>query len=229
MSPLAALLAGGALGVASAPHCAAMCGSLAAYCGAATRRGGLGYHLGRLGSYALLGALAGGGAALGATALPAKWASALLSWALAAALLVGARRLLRAAPEPGLTRLGIGARSSWLDRLRDRALGLARRPVAFGAATALLPCGALYAAALLAAGTGDALGGAAAMIGFAGASGAGLVALAALARRLRPHLARDAVLRQVVASALIVGALVLAARPVPALLTPEPAPCHVSR
>ncbi|HEY8429653.1 MAG TPA: sulfite exporter TauE/SafE family protein, partial [Sandaracinaceae bacterium] len=86
-------------GIASAPHCAAMCGPLATLAG--TRpRGAVRYHAARLAGYAIAGALAGAtGGALGG-ALPERLANALSSFALAAALGVSAWRLWRSEARP---------------------------------------------------------------------------------------------------------------------------------
>ncbi|MFW6051691.1 MAG: sulfite exporter TauE/SafE family protein, partial [Myxococcota bacterium] len=100
------LAAGAAAGLASVPHCAAMCGPLAAY--ACARGGGRGapawYQLGRTASYGALGALAGGlGHAVtgGLSHAAVGW---VLSWAMAAALGLAAWRLWsggQPAPAPG--------------------------------------------------------------------------------------------------------------------------------
>ncbi len=75
-----AVIAGAAAGLASVPHCTAMCGPLAAYA-CSGRPGASGqsrYQLGRFISYSVLGAIAGtlGGAT--AVSLPQAWGSALL-------------------------------------------------------------------------------------------------------------------------------------------------------
>jgi hypothetical protein len=68
---------------------------------------------------------------------------------------------------------------------------------------------------VLAAGTGSPLGGAAAMLGFAATSGAGLALAGTIAAQLRV-MGRGA--GRVLAAGLLAGALVLVWRPIPSLL-----------
>jgi sulfite exporter TauE/SafE len=160
-----------AAGLASAPHCAAMCGPLAlAACGNRAAPTAA-YTFGRLVSYALGGAVAGavGGrlvmvlgrshvhhVAAGITALAVAWQ---------------ALRLLRAE-----------TRAAPLVPLRASREGSVRRGLGIGLLTGLLPCGALAAALLLAAGTASPGGGALAMIAYAMASAPGLLAVVAAGR-----------------------------------------------
>jgi len=217
-----ALGAGAGAGLLSSIHCAAMCGPLAAAQGvragaAATAQ----YAGGRILSYAAAGALAGAsGRALFSVTGPLV--GALLSAAFAGALLVVAVRLWRAprAHPP----IAIGKRRR---PLAARIISAVRPgPFAFGALTALLPCGALWAALALAAGTGGAAAGAAAMLAFAATSSAGLLAggwLGAAIRR-RPLGARRAL-----AVLLVAGALIAALRPITAVAgggEHQVPPCH---
>lgn len=152
-------------------HCAAMCGPFAtlvsdssAATGARTRLQ-LAYQGGRLLSYTALGAVAGGagkaldlaGAAAGLGELAAVGAGVLLLvWGMSAMLETQGIRWLnlhRALP-PFLVR--------FLASLRQRPS--TGRAVALGLATALLPCGWLYAFALAAAGTASPLQGALVML-----------------------------------------------------------------
>jgi sulfite exporter TauE/SafE len=249
---LTGLVAGLAAGGASLPHCAGMCGPLAAAtCGTAAR--GLAYQAGRLAGYALLGGAAG---AVGGRLLafaPAAAAQVALSLTLAAALFWAAARALRGARaaevigpprsvggtrEPaaaggssgGVVALGRRPRRP---PVTARVLGrLLDAPFALGLATALLPCGALASGLLVAAGTGGAAAGAAAMLGFAVASAPALVAAAWAVARLRalPDRTRGRGLR-LAALALALGGVVMAARAVPQLRAlgggaPVGATCH---
>lgn len=221
---LTAIAAGAAAGLASSAHCAAMCGPLAALAGR-DARGALGYHGARLAAYALAGALAGGTGTLLAEVLPGRFAGALLSWTLAVALALTAWRLWRGegAPRARLAALGRGPRRD----LASRVLGaVPRHPAVVGGLTALLPCGALYAALLVAAGSGSPLGGALSTLAFAIASALGLGAVSVLATRARRP--RGPAWRsRAFAAALIVGAIVLAVRPIDALRGEDPAvSCH---
>lgn len=229
-----AIAAGAAAGLASIPHCAGMCGPVAAFAG--TRGTGvkpsLAYHGGRLVSYALLGAAAGAGGSMIGDALPARWASASLSWSLAAALALAAWRLWRTAEarptEP--VRIGIGPRRRTLSE-RLFAL-LPKHPAALGLITGLLPCGALYAAVLIAAGSGGAPAGAASMLAFGLVSATGLAVVGAVASKVRGLIRRGTeapFLSRVLATALLVGALILAVRPIGTLQEPSAGPaCHQS-
>ena len=152
-------------------HCAAMCGPFAAVVSdsstatAARARLQLAYQGGRLLSYVALGAaagtagkamdLAGAAAGLGELAAIAS-GSLLLIWGLSAMLETqGVRWLpLRRVLPAFLTR--------FLASLRQRPS--TRRALALGLATALLPCGWLYAFAIAAAGTASPTQGASVML-----------------------------------------------------------------
>ncbi|MEO8184189.1 MAG: sulfite exporter TauE/SafE family protein [Deltaproteobacteria bacterium] len=172
MTGLASVVAASVLG---SLHCVGMCGGLIGfYASGATgqrQRPWLAhgaYHLTRLAAYATLGAVAGQlGAALdlAGRGVGLGQLGALLA---AAVMLVWAVLLWpRAARQPGLVELRRArptAPSPWR-RLEARFVALARRarqqpPLAraalLGLSSALLPCGWLYAFAVLAAGTGSA-------------------------------------------------------------------------
>jgi uncharacterized protein len=172
---LAALLAG----VTGSVHCIAMCGGIAgALAMRAHRRGSedrghtaaiaIAHHAGRLASYAVAGALAGGfGQALAhGLAMPA-FGRALRIGAGIAIILMGIRMAgiwnAFAAIE------GAGARlwrrlSPFAMRMATRETGLAA--FALGACWGWLPCGLVYSMLLLAALGGSALAGAAIMFAF---------------------------------------------------------------
>ena len=181
---LAALL----MGLAGAVHCTAMCG---AACTAIVQRSGgaspsralLGFHLGRLVSYAAGGALAAASVhAVGA------WSQALPAlrplWTLVhvAALMLG------------LWLLWTGRQPAWLSASR-RAPALAGggggwqamrgplRATALGGAWVAVPCGLLQSALLVAALANGAAAGALVMAIFAAASSLGLLAAGAAWQR----------------------------------------------
>lgn len=161
---------------AGSGHCAGMCGPLAALAfregeGRPSSMWGLqaGYQGGRLASYAALGAAAGalGGALdLGGSLVGLQQVAMFASGALLIGL--GAQRLAARfgwlkprSSAPGRASLLYLALNRRLRRVSPgkRALGL-------GTLSALLPCGWLYAFAAVAAGTGNAGGGALVMLAF---------------------------------------------------------------
>ena len=93
-----------------------------------------------------------------------------------------------------------------------------------GLGTALLPCGALAAAVLIAASMGSTMLGSLSMLAFAVVSGVGLVAATwvfeRFARRPKPGTAR------VLAAVLALGAILFVIRPVHALRTGDASSCH---
>jgi sulfite exporter TauE/SafE len=178
---IAALL----MGVAGAPHCAAMCG---AACGGVlqargrpTTRSMLQFQLGRLAAYAGAGAIAGlameslAWLSSHAAALRPLWMLmhlAVLAWGLTLATL--ARQPAWVAP---------AGRAVWS---RVRPLAQARGGlVAAGALWVFMPCGLLYSALLVAALSGGALEGGLSMALFALGSGAGMGAFPLLLGRVR--------------------------------------------
>ncbi len=211
-----AMIAGAAAGVASIPHCTAMCGPLAAYAcsGRPSSSGQAGYQLGRFISYSLLGAVVGAIGGATAVSLPGAWGSALLSWSLALGLGLAAYRLWRQ-PKESLVTLRTKPTASIDTPSTGFVVSLRRHPFVVGLATALLPCGALATAALIAASTGTAVLGALSMLAFSVVSGVGLIGASwvfeRFARRPKPSTAR------VLAVVLALGAIVLVIRPVHAL------------
>lgn len=148
-------LAGAALaGLVGSPHCVGMCGGLAT---AAARRvpDGIAWSLGRLSTYALLGAIAGGTADL----LPvpdvvgAAIAALMLAWFAAGLADLPVPKL---PVPPALHRAGAHLL---------RRQGVISR-FAFGMVNGLLPCGLVYAALSLPVALGSPLHGALAMVAF---------------------------------------------------------------
>lgn len=229
---LAVIAAGLFAGLASIPHCAAMCGSLAAFsCARRPARWALPrWQGGRMVGYAVVGAIAGGmgGFVVGPGA--ARWAPALVSWSCALALAVAALRIWPRSTSTRRTLLRLrpsrdGAPSAVTAASLRVMRGLDGSPALFGAATALLPCGALASALLLSASAASVPGGALAMIAFAVGSAPGLLGVGWLVGLLAR--VRTATLpARLLAAALLVGALLLAARPIPALLGGPPCHCH---
>lgn len=169
-------LTGLLMGLAGSPHCIAMCGAACAGIGQAaaprTAQALALFQLGRLLGYAALGALAGasmqglGWLTVHSAAVRPLWSLVHVAAAvLGLSLLVFGRQPLW---------LELGARRIWL-RVRDatRAMGLAA-PLGLGTAWALLPCGLLYSAVMVAALADGAAGGAAVMALFALGSGVAL-------------------------------------------------------
>ncbi|MGB7422619.1 MAG: sulfite exporter TauE/SafE family protein [Comamonas sp.] len=169
-------LTGLLMGLAGSPHCIVMCGTACAGIGQAaaprTTRALALFQFGRLLGYAALGALAGasmqglGWLTVHSAAIRPLWSLVHVAAAvLGLGLLVFGRQPLW---------LELGARRIWL-RVRDatRAMGLAA-PLGLGTAWALLPCGLLYSAVMVAALADGAAGGATVMALFALGSGVAL-------------------------------------------------------
>ncbi len=170
MVPVPLLVGALVSGLAGSPHCIAMCGPLVGACGPRPAA----WQVGRLGAYVTLGAVAGqiGSATLLGGPLASGVAVVLLCWF--AARLAGLAPALPFAV-PGYARVA----SALL-----RKQGLAAR-LAFGAMTALMPCGLVWSALAVAVAGGSALAGGAAMAAFwlgglplltFGARGVGLIA-----------------------------------------------------
>lgn len=211
-------LAALALGLGGALHCVAMCGPLAvAGCrsaGGVSARMMLGYHGGRVTSYALAGALFGtiGGHAARLVSLPTLQRGLLLAVA-AMALARGVSLLL--ASRARLVPLRSRARSPWFARV---ARLVPRRGLGLGLFTGAMPCAMLAAAWALAAASGHPARGAAVMLVFAAATAPALLASVLAARPL----ARIAASRRWSGILWCALALWISLRP---LLEPV-APCH---
>lgn len=186
---LAALL----MGLAGSLHCTAMCG--AACAAVAQRRGGpalLGFHAGRLASYA-----AGGAVAAASVNALGSWGQALPAlrpfWTLlhVAALMLGLWLAVSGRQPAWLAAWSRAPRwavagGGWQPVGGPALLGRLRAPLgaaAIGSAWVALPCGLLQSALLVAALANTPLGGAAVMAGFALASSFGLVLSAAAWRQ----------------------------------------------
>ena len=225
-----ALAAGATAGLASALHCAGMCGPVSLLC--MQQKGGvIRYLLGRLASYTLLGAIAGSiGAEIGA-AMRNPTVAAALSWSLAIALFITGQRLWRgrgATLSSGFVKLGGDqSRSGNLTKRVGKVLAyLAQKPGIIGLLTPALPCGALTSALIIAASFADTRAGAAAMAGFAVSSSLGLALGGALLGPLFKRSIRP--VRRTLGVACMVGAVVLAVRPIDAMRLHggEAAHCH---
>ncbi|CAD5365890.1 putative Heavy-metal-associated domain (N-terminus) and membrane-bounded cytochrome biogenesis cycZ-like domain, membrane copper tolerance protein [Rubrivivax sp. A210] len=177
----AALIASaGLLGLAGTPHCAAMCAApCAAVVGRGPRSALWAFHLARIASYALGGAVAA--ASVGALAWLSGLSPALRPlWALlhAAALALGLWLLFTGRQPAWLGRIGRAPASA--DANGWQPLNGPRRgpmkAAAGGGLWVLWPCGLLQSALLVASMANHAAAGAAAMAVFAVASSAGLLA-----------------------------------------------------
>lgn len=195
-----------------------MCGPIAY----AQRQRGRGHQMrylaGRMLGYVAAGAVAGAtGRYL--TALIGPTTGMVLSWLLAAALVVAAIRMWR---RPSARQLvTIGRKPPLLVRIR-RWTGAGS--LALGAATACLPCGMLWAALAVAAASGSAGQGAALMFGFAFASGVALWGAASIAQALAARIPSS---RRILAVCMLAGAVVIAARPIAWVSAgSERPPCH---
>ncbi len=223
---LAVGIAGVVAGILSAPHCALMCGPLAAYSARATGRGSLHYQIGRALSYGVAGAIAG---SLGQPVIRILWGSdfaVALSYALAMLMAIAAYRAWPKSPvqkTAGANKSAGGSDLLQITRAKDREATTknvsrllrvlrraSRRPMLLGAFSVLIPCAALWGGLVIAASSGSPHGGAFAMLAFALTSGSGLLASGFLAKALRQRPSHQRVLAVVFA----LGAVALVARPI---------------
>jgi uncharacterized protein len=172
------------LGIAGAPHCAAMCGaSCAAVLRACARQPGgdrtaptLAFHAARVGGYAVAGGLVAAGVGILALAgQAAPWVRPLWVLLHMAALALGLWLLWTGAQPSFMSRIGrqreavpVTAEGGWQAVTGPVSAGAA------GAAWVAWPCGLLQSALVVAALANTPQGGAAAMAAFALASAAGL-------------------------------------------------------
>jgi sulfite exporter TauE/SafE len=200
---LSVLIAAWVAGVLGGVHCVAMCGGFVAAI-TAREAGGtvallparvlvrrqLGYHAGRVGTYAALGAGVG---ALGSATLLAIDLSAaqrgIYVVANALLLLLAIGLALRTRGLPWLQRIGVGAFGVVLPVLRP----LLQRPgsvgrVALGLVWGLVPCALIYSVLPLALFAGGAWQGAAVMLAFGFGTLPNLAAAGALLGRAAPAL-----------------------------------------
>ncbi len=129
-------MVGGAFvaGLVGSPHCVGMCGGFASACSTDVRHG-TAYHAGRMSTYATLGALAG---AFGRFLPGPGWIATVVSGSLITVFALSLAGLIKSpAPTlPGLAQLAARARQH----------GGLFGAWGMGAATALLPCGLVWAA-----------------------------------------------------------------------------------
>jgi sulfite exporter TauE/SafE len=179
-------------GLVGSPHCIGMCGGFAVLCGGRLTDT-LFWHLGRLTSYATLGALAG---AFGSLIPGPSWVAAVVSFGL---MVWFAAALAGFVPEPrlvipGLKRLGSAVAGNPAPYMR----------YAFGIVNGFLPCGLVYATLSVPVATGNPTQGALAMVAF----GVGTTpVLSAIALGVRRVVARDIRVRRLVAAAVLAASL----------------------
>ena len=169
----------------SAVHCVGMCGpfvigQVMADSGTATARYGewrrlagaalLPYHLGRLTTYTALGTAAGASTALFASMPSFAWISGVLLVLGAMLMLAQALGLAARAPLPVA-----GLLAGWARPFSSSTRPIAR--YALGVVLGFLPCGLIYGALGMAAGTGSSVSGALAMASFAAGTMPALVAV----------------------------------------------------
>lgn len=236
-----ALVTGAVAGVMALPHCVAMCGPYAAFACTAGGESGRGaradvrYLGARSIAYASLGAGAGATGDLVRGWLPPTWASVLLACTLALGMvslalrLVRAERVERRADQLVQLRVARASAPRPTTAIRDLATRLvttaSTSPVLLGALNALFPCGALYAALMVAAATASPWAGTASMLGFSVTSA---FALGISGWVARASMSLDRHTRLALGAALVVGAVVLVVRPFLATSPGEAPACHTT-
>lgn len=179
-------------GLVGSLHCIGMCGGFAVACGGRARDTFL-WHAGRIGTYAILGALAG---AFGSMMPGPGWIVGLISTLLIVWFAAGLAGIVR---EPHLSIPGVKHLTT---TLATRTNMIAR--LGFGMATGLLPCGLVYAALGIPVAAADPLVGALAMASF----GVGTMpALTAVAMGLRRMVMKNLALRRALAAGVLMAAL----------------------
>lgn len=172
-----ALLTSLLMGLAGGPHCVAMCGSACAAIGKAGGAGPvpglLGFQLGRLIGYSALGATAAA-SMQGFGWLTTHSAALRPVWSLfhVAVMVLGLLLLIKARQPVWLE---VGARRVWGQVREWTGRSQTGASLLLGAAWALMPCGLLYSAVLLAALSGGAIDGALTMSAFAVGSSVSLL------------------------------------------------------
>lgn len=198
------------LGIVSSLHCVQMCGPIVlAYSlplhgsGRSLGKAHLAYNAGRIGTYSLLGAvagLAGGGVALvGHMAGVERWA----------ALIAGASMILAGVllggflPKQKLVQIGGGVPAVF-SRTVGRLLksGGGGSKLLLGAVMGFLPCGLVYAALIKAALTGSALAGAFSMAAFGFGTAGALLGIGAFSSTIALRLGRHS---GAIASVCVIG------------------------
>ena len=229
------------MGLFGGVHCVLMCGgvvgTLCARLPADIGGGGraahlLTYNAGRIGTYAALGAFAGGVGAASASALP--FAGAQLALRLGAAVIMISAGLYLAGALKALVKVeGAGARlfrllgPIWQRLKASRSLGAG---LALGGLWGFLPCGMVYAALALAFASGGALAGAGTLAAFGLGTLPALLVVGGLAEGVR-RLSRDVRIRQAAGLLIALSGAVhlmmagMQAGWVPASVTGEKAPC----
>ena len=210
-----------AAGLMGGVHCMGMCGGVAGALAAASRgpawRRQAAFHVGRIGSYATAGAVAGSLGMLAAAAGPLRTAQALLFVAAHGfLLLVG---LYVAGWGGALLRLEGAGRGLWtrLEPLRRRVMPIDSdaRALGAGALWGWLPCGMVYAMLPLAAASGSPASGAAVLAAF-GAGTLPLLFASGIAAARMNAWRRDPRVRRA-AGLLLIGLALAALARVPAL------------
>lgn len=175
------------MGLAGGPHCVAMCGAACAgigrAAGARSTQALWTFQLSRMLGYALFGALAAG-SVQGLAWLGTNTAMLRPVWTMfhVAALLLGAVLIWQARQPAWIENLG---QNVWRKARPVLASLGPRAPVVLGMAWALMPCGLLYSALLVASLSANALEGAAIMALFSAGTSVSLLAGPWLLLRLR--------------------------------------------
>ncbi|MDI1475938.1 sulfite exporter TauE/SafE family protein [Polyangium sp. y55x31] len=214
-----------ALGATSGVHCAAMCGPIAAVGtsreGRLDARRAFGYLGGRALGYTALGGAAGALGAPFAAGSAGNVVRLVLAILVAAALVYRAIVLVRPTAGEKLVALGRGPREGRF--FQKIARYIPRRGMGLGLATALFPCGALFAGVVAASSAGSGPLGAAMMLVFAAASAPLLMLPAALSANVAARIS-GRFARNVGALALVAAAAWVMTPPIRSMLAPAETP-----
>lgn len=196
-------------GLLGGTHCVGMCGGFAAAAGSRGTVGGVAWHGGRGLAYGVLGAF--GGSLGGALTKVGPAANVLMAMLLVwfTLRLAGVLEAVPSAPRRSSAGNALGEALVRITARLARAQGVLPK-IAFGAATALLPCGLLWSALAMAGSAGSPLLGAGAMLAFWAGTVPALTLVAQSLRRLA--IARPWLRHMVALSVLVAGLTALLTR-----------------
>jgi sulfite exporter TauE/SafE len=230
VGPVTLLIAG----LLGSTHCVAMCGGIATALGTAHERHTrhlrlLAYQMGRIASYGMAGALAGGAGAASLAWITPRWSESLRLATAGIVILIGLHIAFGPARRPRWLewpqRLGGRVWRALTPYAQVRVRSDSMRPLLLGMIWGWLPCGLVYSALLAAAVAGSATRGALDMLAFGAGTMPALLGISIAGLRLsRP----PAPLARLLGTVIVGCGLWTAAAPTAALLRGQPHTHHLT-